>query len=150
VPIYSACRHEYAPIGAERFVDLTEAGFFTDLALFRCVKNFIVQTGMSGDKSAQARWEQLPQIKDDHPVTPIPFKKGMLSYGGRGDDSRHTSFFITFTDSEHLGKVSMHTLCAGCTAQQPRGVSLLYAIIRVVIALSRHDSVEARRVRDMQ
>jgi cyclophilin family peptidyl-prolyl cis-trans isomerase len=66
-----------------------------------------VQTGISGDKSTQARWRQLPQIKDDHPVTPIPFKQGMLSFAGGGDDSRSTSFFITFADSEHLGKVRL-------------------------------------------
>jgi len=32
---------EWAPLGAERFLQLVNDNFFSDLALFRCVSNFV-------------------------------------------------------------------------------------------------------------
>jgi peptidyl-prolyl cis-trans isomerase A (cyclophilin A) len=89
-------------LGADRFVQLVQEGFFNDIALFRCVKDFIVQFGINEDKAVQQRYKN---ILDDHPETSIPFKQGMLSFAGGGKDTRDTSMFIAFTDSTHLGKV---------------------------------------------
>jgi peptidyl-prolyl cis-trans isomerase A (cyclophilin A) len=85
-------------------VQLVQEGFFNDIALFRCVKDFIVQFGINENKEVQQRYKN---ILDDHPEPSIPFKQGMVSFAGGGADTRDTSMFIAFTDSTHLGKVRL-------------------------------------------
>ncbi|CAM9428313.1 unnamed protein product, partial [Hapterophycus canaliculatus] len=103
-------KHSWSPIGAQRFVDLVKDGFFTDVALFRCVKNFLVQFGIPPDASSpkKAFWREQGAIQDD-PNRDIPFKRGMLSFAGSGRDSRTNQVFITFVDLPHLGKSPWET-----------------------------------------
>jgi cyclophilin family peptidyl-prolyl cis-trans isomerase len=105
-------RHEWAPLGAQRFVEMATAPFLRDIGIFRCVKDWIAQTGLSGDNTdaAHARWSAaFPTIPDDHPEPRIPFKRGMVSFAGGGDDSRSESFFISYIDSVHLGGAPWET-----------------------------------------
>lgn len=57
--------HDWAPLGAKRFVDLVEDGFFTDVAMYRCVKNFLVQFGISSDPEKKQYWREKGSIPDD-------------------------------------------------------------------------------------
>ncbi|CAN0089257.1 unnamed protein product, partial [Ectocarpus sp. 13 AM-2016] len=102
--------HSWSPNGAERFVDLVKDDYFTDVALFRCVKNFLVQFGISPDASSPKKkfWREKGPIEDD-PNLRISFKRGMLSFAGSGPDSRSTQVFITFADIPHLGKTPWET-----------------------------------------
>lgn len=60
--------------------------------------------GIPASKEARAFCNQPNlEIKDD-PDLKIPFKKGIISYAGNGDDSRGCQLFITLKDSRHLGK----------------------------------------------
>lgn len=34
---------DWSPLGADRFIELVEDGFFQDIAFFRCVKRFLTQ-----------------------------------------------------------------------------------------------------------
>jgi hypothetical protein len=34
---------DWSPLGADRFIDLVEDGFFQDISFFRCVKGFLTQ-----------------------------------------------------------------------------------------------------------
>lgn len=99
-------RHEWSPLGADRFVAMMQSGLMTDLALFRVDKDFIVQTGMCGatDRAVRDAWDKnFPEFPDDHPHPRIPMKAGMVSFAGGGKDSRGTDFFIAYEDSEFLG-----------------------------------------------
>ncbi|CAN0129694.1 unnamed protein product [Ectocarpus sp. 6 AP-2014] len=102
--------HSWSPNGAERFVDLVKDDYFTDVALFRCVKNFLVQFGISPDASSPKKkfWREKGPIEDD-PNLQIRFKRGMLSFAGSGPNSRGTQVFITFADIPHLGKTPWET-----------------------------------------
>lgn len=68
--------HGWSPNGAERFVELVQDDYFTDVALFRCVKNFLVQFGIAPDASSPKKkyWRQKGTIKDD-PSLGIEFKR---------------------------------------------------------------------------
>lgn len=55
---------DWAPLGAQRFLDLVQDGFFTDIALYRCVKRFLVQFGITEDptKKHWHRYNLLPLL----------------------------------------------------------------------------------------
>ncbi|KAJ8602639.1 hypothetical protein CTAYLR_004106 [Chrysophaeum taylorii] len=95
--IVIAVRRDWAPLGAARFLEMVELGFFDRVALFRAVENFLCQTGV-GEK-------RFPPIPDD-PHLPGVMKRGYLSFAGSGPNSRTTEFFFTYQDSSHLGKAS--------------------------------------------
>lgn len=55
--------HEWSPLGAQRFMDLTRSGFFDDIAFYRCVDEFITQFGIS-DKAEHQHWHDN-DLRDD-------------------------------------------------------------------------------------
>ena len=87
---------KWAPIGAARFIDLVQSGFFTDHPMIRTVENFLVQFGVHGDPAVQRRWNAKGNLKDD-PNLKIPFRKGFLSFAGGGANTRTTSVFIGYS-----------------------------------------------------
>ncbi|CAM9775034.1 unnamed protein product, partial [Sphacelaria rigidula] len=66
--------HNWAPLGAQRFVELVEDDFFTDVAFFRCVENFLVQFGISPDPEKNMKWRERGSIPDD-PSQGMEFKR---------------------------------------------------------------------------
>ena len=86
---------EWSPIGAQRFLELVVDGFFTDIALFRCVKRFLTQFGIS-DKPKYKHWHE-DSVKDD-PNLKKGIKKYYLSYAGGGPNTRSTQLFIAVSN----------------------------------------------------
>lgn len=91
---------EWAPIGAERFLDLVKDGFYTDIAMYRCVSKFLTQFGISDNKDLK-HWHN-ENIKDDIDKK-LGIKKHYVSFAGGGKNSRSTQIFIAFEDLEWLG-----------------------------------------------
>ena len=56
---------EWAPIGVERFEELTEANFWDNTKIFRVVTNFISQFGINSDPSITQEWKNKGTIVDD-------------------------------------------------------------------------------------
>lgn len=98
--------NEWAPRGATRFIELVKDGFFTDIGLFRCVKKFLTQFGIS-DKKQYKHWHR-ETIKDD-PNLNLGIKKYYISYAGGGPNTRSTQLFIAFEDQDFLGKAPWET-----------------------------------------
>lgn len=93
-----------APIGVQRFLDLTNSGFFTQLPLFRAVPRFLCQFGISMNKTRTQEWAAKGAVKDD-PPSAVPFTEGIVSFAGYGKNSRTTHLFITLGKRvPHLGK----------------------------------------------
>eukprot|EP00440_Ansanella_granifera_P002997 gb/GFBE01003268.1/.p1 GENE.gb/GFBE01003268.1/~~gb/GFBE01003268.1/.p1 ORF type:complete len:256 (+),score=47.06 gb/GFBE01003268.1/:1-768(+) len=91
-----------APQGVRRFLDMVRDGFVKDQAIFRAMRNFIAQFGISGEQLMNEKWAST--IPDDAQTVRPPFPKGTVSFAGNGENSRNTQLFITLGDmSESLG-----------------------------------------------
>ena len=58
---------EWAPFGAARFRELVETGFYDECRVFRVIKGFMAQFGLSGEPAVSAEWRAKPI--NDEPVT---------------------------------------------------------------------------------
>lgn len=92
-------RRDWAPNGADRFHELVQNGYYTDIAFFRVVSGFMAQAGISGDPAVNALWREK-RIPDD-PVKASNMR-GTVTFATSGPDSRTTQFFINFTDNSRL------------------------------------------------
>ncbi len=92
-------RRDWAPRGADRFRELVENGYFTDVAFFRVISGFMAQAGISGDPALNAQWREK-RIPDD-PVKASNMR-GTVTFATSGPDSRTTQFFINFGDNSRL------------------------------------------------
>jgi peptidyl-prolyl cis-trans isomerase A (cyclophilin A) len=105
-PLAIEIHRDWAPLGADRFVELVRDNFFTDIAFFRCVKGFLTQFGIS-DKPDKKHWHQAT-IPDD-PNLGLGIKKQYVSFAGGGANTRSTQMFIAFEDLDYLGKEPWET-----------------------------------------
>lgn len=92
-------RRDWAPIGVDRFYNLVKAGFFSDIALFRMVKGFVVQFGIHGTPLVSSVWREA-MLKDD-PVKESNVR-GTLTFATGGPDTRTTQLFINLADNAML------------------------------------------------
>jgi peptidyl-prolyl cis-trans isomerase A (cyclophilin A) len=89
----------WSPRGVDRFHELVNAGYFTDVAFFRVLPGFVAQFGMHGDPSVNKRWDDKP-IADD-PVVQSN-KRGTIVFATAGPNTRGNQFFINFGDNSRL------------------------------------------------
>ncbi len=83
----------WAPLGAARFKELVESGFYDGCRFFRIVPGFIVQWGINGDPEVQKKWYDN-KIRDDDVLTEN--FRGTLSFAKSGPNTRTTQLFINY------------------------------------------------------
>ncbi len=91
--------HDWAPLGADRFYELTTAGFYDGDRFFRALKGFVVQFGINGDPKVNKQWSEM-SIKDDPPK--VSNKMGTVTFATSGPDTRATQVFINLGDNSRL------------------------------------------------
>lgn len=89
----------WAPLGADRFYNLVQAGFFDGARFFRIVPKFVVQFGLNGDPRVNAAWESA-RLQDD-PVKQTN-ARGRITFATAGPGTRTTQLFINLKDNRGL------------------------------------------------
>jgi peptidyl-prolyl cis-trans isomerase A (cyclophilin A) len=92
---------DWAPLGADRFYNLVNGGYYDDCRFFRVLDDFMAQVGINGNPAVQSAWRDA-RIADD-PVKGSN-KRGMVSFATAGPGTRTTQFFINFKDNSTLDK----------------------------------------------
>jgi len=91
----------WAPLGASRFLDMVDSGFFDRIAAYRVVPGFLVQFGIPFNKSQV--WPDIPDDPNVGVQYPL-FKRGMIAFAGYAPNTRGTEAFIAYQDSANLGR----------------------------------------------
>ena len=86
---------DQSPQGARRFLDLVRDGFFSDQAIFKAVRGFMAQFGISDSAEMNEKWS--PTIPDDDRKTDS-FPKGTVILAADRHDSRSTQVSIALSD----------------------------------------------------
>lgn len=99
-PIVMQLHRDWAPNGVDRLYQLVEDGYFSDVRFFRIVPGFIVQFGMHGDPTTNAKWRDQPltddQVKQSN-------KRGTVTFAQTSmPNSRTTQLFINLGDNAML------------------------------------------------
>ena len=89
---------DWSPLGADRFYNLVKNRYFTNVAFFRNVPNFIVQFGMAPDPKVGAVWQNA-SIKDDPAKAGVHNTKGTLVFATAGPGTRTNQLFVNTNDN---------------------------------------------------
>ena len=88
----------WAPVGAQRFLNLVKLNHFKGCKFFRVIDNFMAQTGIAPlpDKN----WDKKP-IKDD-PNVGQSNRRGYVTFATAGPNTRSQQIFFNFKDNSFL------------------------------------------------
>ncbi len=89
-------QREWSPKAVDRLYMLVKTGFYTDIALFRVVENFVVQFGIHNDSPLNQHWQSY-KVPDEPVITPN--EEGTISFARGGQESRSTQIFINLKNN---------------------------------------------------
>lgn len=94
----------WSPLGADRFYQLIRTGYYNNTLIFRVVKDYLVQFGVSEDKARNIFW-QGKNLKDEPVVASNTDSTICFSRGA--PNTRKTSIFINLRNN--LTYDTLHT-----------------------------------------
>mmetsp|Transcript_111262 Transcript_111262/g.325468 ORF Transcript_111262/g.325468 Transcript_111262/m.325468 type:complete len:202 (+) Transcript_111262:96-701(+) len=86
---------DWAPKGAQQFLQLVKQGWYSDAAVFRVKPHFVAQFGLPA-----VPHPELPSIQDD-PVK-MSNKRGTLTFATAGKNTRTSQLFFNYGDNSFL------------------------------------------------
>lgn len=89
----------WAPIGADRFYNLSKGGFYDDTRIYRVLDNFMAQWGLNGDPYVNQAWKNEYLVDD--PVVESN-TRGRVAFAKGGLHTRTTEVFINYKDNGAL------------------------------------------------
>src|SRR5436305_4538576 len=97
-PIVIAVHREWAPHGADRFLELVNAGYFDDSRFFRVVKGQWAQFGINKDPTVSTAWRQktIPDDPRGESVT-----RGRVAFAFAVPNGRTTQIYISLRDNSY-------------------------------------------------
>ncbi|MEN0067201.1 MAG: peptidylprolyl isomerase [Myxococcota bacterium] len=98
-PVVLEIHEDWAPLGAARFRELVESGFYDGARFFRVVPDFVVQWGLPADPAVNAKWTE--PILDD-PVIESNVARTITFAATALPNSRTTQVFINYGDNSSL------------------------------------------------
>lgn len=95
-------KREWSPEGVDRLYQLIKSEFYTDIAVFRVVPNFVAQFGIHNDSILNDSWDKYKV--NDEPVVESN-NKGAISFARSGVKTRTSQIFINLKDNNRLDEV---------------------------------------------
>lgn len=95
-------KREWSPKGVDRLHQLIKSGFYTDIAIYRVVPNFVAQFGIHNTKLLNDNWAKF-KIDDEAVVKSNDEMTISFARGGR--KSRSTQIFINLKNNKRLDKL---------------------------------------------
>jgi peptidyl-prolyl cis-trans isomerase A (cyclophilin A) len=92
-------RRAWAPIGADRFLELVRQGFFDDSRVFRVRAGYIAQFGVAGDPRVAQAWRD--RVMPDDSVRQSN-RRGTIAYAMTGPGTRTTQLYVNLADNVQL------------------------------------------------
>jgi peptidyl-prolyl cis-trans isomerase A (cyclophilin A) len=92
-------KHEWAPIGADRFYELVKSGFYDEARFFRVAPGFVIQWGIARDPMLNSQWKD--KVMPDDPVKEGNLA-GYVSFASRGPNTRTTQIFVNLANNIQL------------------------------------------------
>jgi peptidyl-prolyl cis-trans isomerase A (cyclophilin A) len=89
----------WAPLGADRFFNLVQNGYYTNAAFFRVLPGFVAQVGISARPEVSRVWAGA-RIADDQ--VKESNLRGYVTFATSGPNSRTTQIFINLADNTGL------------------------------------------------
>jgi peptidyl-prolyl cis-trans isomerase A (cyclophilin A) len=92
-----------SPKAVDRLYQLIKNDFYTDIALYRVITNFVVQFGIHNDSVINNAWEKY-KIPDELVLSSNDSMT--ISFARAGIESRTTQIFINLKDNKRLDKLT--------------------------------------------
>jgi len=89
----------WAPKGAQRFLQLVTDQYYSEVAIYRSVPDFLVQFGVISDQEKAAKYEP---IQDDF-IRGVPIQDGTVCFAASGPNTRTATVCIFLGEYTQLG-----------------------------------------------
>ncbi|WP_455382750.1 peptidylprolyl isomerase [Salinispira pacifica] len=114
-PVKLDVHPQWAPLGAARFRELVDSGFYSDVAFFRVLDGFVAQFGIPGDPAVAREWRSRT-MKDD-PVK-ASNRRGTVCFAMAGPNTRTTQLFINYGDNSQLDTMGFAPFAEVCEGME--------------------------------
>ena len=94
-PIAVEVHRDWAPHGADRFLELVSAGYFDDSRFFRVHAGQWAQFGINGDPAVAKRWRDRPIPDDPRAQSNV---RGTVTFAFAVPDGRTSQVYIALKD----------------------------------------------------
>lgn len=92
-------RPDWAPRGADRFMELVRTRFFDDSRFFRVREKYIAQFGIAGDPAVTRKWKDHYFPDDSVRTSNV---RGTFAFAMTGPNLRNTQVYINLVDNKPL------------------------------------------------
>jgi peptidyl-prolyl cis-trans isomerase A (cyclophilin A) len=101
---------KWAPLGAQRFLQMVKDGFYKDISIYRAMQNGLLQFGaLQASDPRNSMYSKLP----DDPLVGIPYAEGVVGFAASGPNTRkHTVCIMKADFRSQLGKGAHGTTSA--------------------------------------
>jgi cyclophilin family peptidyl-prolyl cis-trans isomerase len=89
----------WAPIGADRFYNLANGGFYDDTRIYRVLENFMAQWGLNGDPYVNQAWKNEYLVDDPARESNT---RGRVTFAKGGLHTRTSEVFINYKANTQL------------------------------------------------
>jgi len=95
-------KREWSPEGVDRLYQLIKNEFYTDMAVFRVVPNYVAQFGIHDNSIVNKGWNGIG-VKDEEVL--ISNTKGTMAFARSTKNTRTTQIFVNLKDNKRLDKL---------------------------------------------